>query len=230
MGRVDDEVVRGQDAERLPSGRHRLSRSYVASNQRGRILQAVIEVVGATGYGHFTIDAIVTRSAISKKTFYEHFRNKDEAFLAAYDSVTARLIEGVSAAMDEHESPKARMCAGLRALLVFLAAEPLAARMCVVEVLAAGREAIERRDRVKAYFSEMIITHLRALRPGCPEPGLTAEVIVGGVHEVLYSRISRDETHVLPGLERGLVGMFVLPKPPGEDHQDEAAPSAPPKA
>nr|WP_243725544.1 TetR/AcrR family transcriptional regulator [Actinomadura rubrisoli] len=209
-----DEGLRRPEAERLPSGRHRLSRSYVASNQRGRILQAVIEVVGAKGYAHLTIDAIVAKSAISKKTFYEHFKNKEEAFFAAYDSVTSRLIDAVSGVLGTQAAPDARLRAGLGALLEFLAAEPLAARMCVVEVLAAGPEAVERRDRVKQHFNAAIVTHLLALYPGCPEPELTAEVIVGGVHEVVYSRISRGEAHVLPSLWRGLVGMFVLPAPP----------------
>ncbi|WP_231330048.1 TetR/AcrR family transcriptional regulator [Actinomadura graeca] len=214
-----DGVRRAQGAARLPSGRHRLSRSYVAGNQRARILRSVIDIVGSKGYAQLTVDSVVTSSAVSKKTFYEHFRNKEEAFFAAYDSVASRLVDAVSAAFDSHAAPDARLRAGLGALLDFLAAEPLAARMCVVEVMAAGPDAVARRDEVKQHFNATIVTHLLALYPGCPEPELTAEVIVGGVHEVVYSRISRGEAHLLPTLWRGLVGMFVLPVPPEPEQQ-----------
>ncbi|MBE1534019.1 TetR/AcrR family transcriptional regulator [Actinomadura algeriensis] len=206
------------EAAKLPSGRHRLSRDYVASNQRARILRAVTEIAGGRGYSQLTIDAIVGASAISKKTFYEHFRNKEEAFFAACESVASRMTAAFDDAAARRTEPDSRLRAGLGALLEFLAAEPLGARMALVEVLAAGPEAVARRDRVKQHFSTMVAEHLLAMYPDFPEPGLAAEVIVGGVHEVLYSRISRGEAHALPALRRGLVRMYAIPAPRGADH------------
>ncbi|MEV5824445.1 TetR/AcrR family transcriptional regulator [Spirillospora sp. NPDC052242] len=206
------------EAAKLPSGRHRLSRDYVASNQRARILRAVTEIVGGKGYAQLTIDAIVGASAISKKTFYEHFRNKEEAFFAAFDSIAARMLAAFDDAAAGRREPDARLRAGLGALLEFLAAEPLAARMGVVEVLAAGPEAVARRDRIKQHFSTIVVEHLLAMYPDFPEPELAAEVIVGGVHEVLYSRISRGEAHALPAVRRGLVRMYAIPALPRTSH------------
>lgn len=217
MKKLDGEH-QGHGGGRLPSGRHRLSRDYVASNQRARILQAVIEAVGSDGYAQLTIDTIVGRSAVSKKTFYENFKSKEEAFLAAYDSVTDRVLELVIGSVDADAPLADRLHAGLGAFLQFIADEPLAARMCVVEVLAAGPEAVERRDRVKRLFSAMMVEHLRAQVPDYPEPELTAEVAVGGMHEVIFDRVNRGEAHTLPGLREALVNVFAIPHPPSADH------------
>ncbi|NEA21767.1 TetR/AcrR family transcriptional regulator [Actinomadura bangladeshensis] len=207
----------GGDVLRLPSGRHRLPRSYVVGNQRARILQAAIEVVGTNGYAQFTVDAVVAKSAVSKKTFYEHFKNKDDAFLAAYDSIAERGLQAVIDSVDDRAPLADRLRAGLGAFLEFMAGEPLAARMCVVEVLAAGPEAIERRDRIKRFFSETIVENLLTLAPDYPEPELAAEVVVGGVHEVVFDRINRGQTHTLPELREGLVNVFAIPERPAAD-------------
>ena len=41
------------------------------------------------GYAGITIPAICAAAQISKRTFYEHFESKDEAFTAAFDVALA---------------------------------------------------------------------------------------------------------------------------------------------
>ena len=69
-----------------------MSRSFVAENQRERILAAVADVVSAASYGELTVEGIIVTAGISRRTFYEHFKNKDDAFLAAYDAITTQLV------------------------------------------------------------------------------------------------------------------------------------------
>src|SRR6516162_10790620 len=76
----------------LPSGRHGLLRSFVAANQRERILSAVAEAVAELGYAEMSVEAIVVRAGVSRRTFYEHFKNKEDAFLAAYDALLYQLV------------------------------------------------------------------------------------------------------------------------------------------
>src|SRR5918992_1285180 len=135
----------GRQPHQLPPGRHGLSRSFVAKNQRERILAAVADVTSAASYPEMTVEDVIVHAGVSRRTFYEHFKNKEEAFLAAYDAVLLQLLSIVQAAIDTEETFPARMCAGLRAFLDFLAREPGFARMCIVEALAAGPEAIARR-------------------------------------------------------------------------------------
>jgi hypothetical protein len=52
---------RGPD--QLPSGRHRLLPSFVAANQRERILSAVAQATAELGYTDLSVEAIIARAA-----------------------------------------------------------------------------------------------------------------------------------------------------------------------
>src|SRR5262245_30066555 len=66
---------KGRRPHQLPAGRHGLTRSYVLSNQRDRIVGSVIEEVSETGYAGLTVRGVVERAGVSRRTFYEHFSN-----------------------------------------------------------------------------------------------------------------------------------------------------------
>ncbi len=201
-----------EEMAKLPSGRHHLSRNYVVGNQVGRILQAVVQVVGEKGYASLTVDAVIAASGVSRRTFYQLFKNKEDAFIAAYDLVASRLAEAVRESMTVEGGPVEKMNAGLAAFLEFLAAEPLAARMVIVEVLAAGPVAIERRDHAKQLFITTIADYLRRADPDWADPELTGEGIAGAVLEIIYSRIRRGAADTLPALHPSLIRMFATPR------------------
>jgi hypothetical protein len=103
------------------------------------------------------------------------------------------------------------MRAGLAAFLDFLAREPGFARMCIVEALAAGPEAIARRNGAMAAFATLISDNAREIgTPLEPQP-LTAETIVGGTYEVVYTRIVRGDIRRLPELLADLLYPALLP-------------------
>jgi AcrR family transcriptional regulator len=196
--------------QQLPPGRHGLTRTFVESNQRERILVAVAHEAGEAGYGAMTVESIIGRAGVSRRTFYEHFKNKHEAFLAAYDEAAAHLADAVMTAVGAVEGFAQRVQACLGALLQFLADEPALARLCVVEVLAAGPEAVKRRgDGVRA-FAALVDQHARDLLDESSRL-LTAETVVGGMYEVIYSRVLRGDTATLPMLLPDLIYSALLP-------------------
>src|SRR4051794_5075686 len=88
-------------ARPLPRGPHRLARADVMASQRGRMLDAIAQVVAEKGYGAVTVADVVERAGVSRKTFYEHFRDKESCFLAAYDAGVDVLIATMRAAGGE---------------------------------------------------------------------------------------------------------------------------------
>jgi AcrR family transcriptional regulator len=183
----------------------------VAQNQRERILAAVADVTSAASYVEMTVEGIIVTAGVSRRTFYEHFKNKDEAFLAAYDEITALLVERVFGAVQAANGFPERAVAGLGTFLEFLASEPAFARMCVVEVLAAGPEAITRRNNVMRAFAQLIDGEAKELLPDRASPALTAETVVGGIYEVVYGRVLRGEIKTLPELLPDLTYSALLP-------------------
>lgn len=204
---------RQRDAHQLPPGRHGLPRSFVVSNQRERILDAVAEVVSMAGYAAMSVEDIVVTAGVSRRTFYDHFKGgKEEAFLAAYDAISEQLVGRVATALEEAETFPAGVAACLQAFLEFVASEPSFADMCIVEVLAAGPQAIQRRNNVMNAFSGFIRNAAEDVLP--PErrpPAITSETIVGGIYEVVYARILDGKVRELPELLPDLAYGMMLP-------------------
>jgi AcrR family transcriptional regulator len=48
------------------------------------MLLGMVEAVADKGYAKTTVADVLTRARASRETFYEHFANKQECFLAAY--------------------------------------------------------------------------------------------------------------------------------------------------
>jgi AcrR family transcriptional regulator len=194
----------------LPRGRHGLLRSFVAADQRDRILAAVAQAAAELGYTEMSVESVIARAGVSRRTFYEHFRNKEDAFLAAYDAVVHRQARHIRRAYFRERTVQKRLGAGIRAYLQFMADEPELARMCIVEVLAAGPRAIARRNEAMRMFAEIIEDNIHELIPGCRRAALTAETIVGGIHEVVFSRIIADRIDELPGLTDDLLATILM--------------------
>jgi len=184
----------------------------VARNQRERMLAAVAQVASTHGYGAMSVQDVVREAGVSRRTFYEQFKNKDHAFLAAYDEASGRLVTTIRAAMEAEQTFETKISTGLRAFLELLAASPAFAKMCIVEVLAAGPDAISRRARTMEEFTGVFedAAQQTLIKETPPSP-LIAETIVGGVYETVYRRIARGETAELPRLLPDLVESALLP-------------------
>jgi AcrR family transcriptional regulator len=181
------------------------------ANQRERILSAVGDVASVAGYSDMTVEGVIVTAGVSRRTFYEHFTGKDEAFLAAFDAVLEQLFATVTEAYEREEPGAARLCAGLSAFLDFLAREPAFARMCIVEALAAGPEAVSRRNAAMATLARIIDESARDLDAPLQPSKLTAETIVGGLYEVIFARVVRGDIRELPELLPDLMYSVLLP-------------------
>jgi AcrR family transcriptional regulator len=203
---------RRRESHQLPAGRHGLSRQFVVSNQRERILAAVAEVCSASGYVAMSVEDIVVTSGVSRRTFYDNFRGKQDAYLAAYDEVVNQLMARVSDAYNAADGLMAKVRDSLATFLDFVADEPAFADMCIVEVMAAGPEAIERRNRTMAIFAGLIEQAAAAELPKSKlPPSLTAETLVGGIYEVVYARVLQGHGDELPALLPDLLFSVLLP-------------------
>jgi AcrR family transcriptional regulator len=194
-------------AQQLPKGRHGLSRAFIASNQRERLLDAIANVVAEKGYAATRVADITEYAGVSRKTFYELFTDKEDCFLAAYDAITAllmdRMAKGLAAVADD--SWEQQVSALLGEFLRFLAAEPAFARMCIVEVLGSGPRGLARRDAaIEAFFP--VVDQIPRAQPGADKhlSELTPVFVTGGILEVVYAAIRRGDTARLPELEEDL--------------------------
>jgi AcrR family transcriptional regulator len=186
---------------RLPRGTHGLDRSLVAASQRTRLLEAVGRAVADKGYSAATIDDIVRDAGVSKKTFYEHFSDKLECFLAAYEAASDELLEHVRAAQEAAVGEPgraggaraeagdaawlARTRAGIHAYLRWLAAEPALARVFLIEIAAAGPVALELRERMRDRYAD----RMRELQTAGDVPDEIFHAVVAGADDLVVRRL-----------------------------------------
>jgi AcrR family transcriptional regulator len=189
---------------RLPRGTHGLDRDVVEASQRTRLLEAVGRAVAERGYAAATIDDVVRRAGVSKKTFYEHFADKEDCFLAAYEAASEELLARVREAHAIHDDWLERTRAGVRAYLRWLAAEPALARVFLIEVAAAGPRALERREALRDRYAELI----RERRPS-DLPFEILHAVVAAVDDVVVRHIREHGAERLPELEPILMRLQV---------------------
>jgi AcrR family transcriptional regulator len=201
-----------REPHQLPAGRHGLSGAFVAEHQRRRILTAVAEVCDKVGYVGMSVQDVIVAAGVSRKTFYINYRDKEDAFLAAYDDASERLLAQVKEAYASADTLVDRTRESLRTLLEAVAAEPATASVCLVEVLAAGPAALERRNammhELATLVDETAAEGLRSLKRPSP---LVAETLVGGIYEVLASRVATGRVAELPALLPDLMFALLLP-------------------
>jgi AcrR family transcriptional regulator len=195
---------------RLPSGRHGLSREAVLHSQRDRLLRGMAAAVAARGYAGTRIADVTAIAGVSRRTFYEHFANKEDCFLAAFAFGADLLVARVRAAYEPPGAWPDRLRAGVGALLTGLASEPDFARVCLVEVLAAGPRALELRRHVLDAFAALVRDSQRD-SPAPPPPALAYEILVGGICEALYARVQSGHPGDLPALLPELADSALLP-------------------
>jgi AcrR family transcriptional regulator len=201
-----------QGAQRLPRGRHGLSRDFVTENQRERIFDSLAAVSAAHGYAEVRVQDITEHAGVSRRTFYDLFADKEQCFLAAYELIMERLIGEVSAAYAAGDRPwPERVATALRALIQRYASEPDLARLAMVEVLAAGRAALERRDAALRRFATFLDPGKAGLPAEMEGTEVLTQAVIGGLYEALYTYIVDGHTEQLPALVPDVLYCVLVP-------------------
>jgi AcrR family transcriptional regulator len=155
-------------------------------------------LVADKGYAAVTIDDIARTARISKRTFYDHFADKERCFLAAYTMASDIVFDAVRAAAADRSRPwRERFDAVLETYLRALAARPEVTRVFHVEIQAAGPEALELRQGVTGRYAALL---RRIVREG-GETQLdeaTAFALLGASHELVLHAVAHGRTARLP--------------------------------
>jgi AcrR family transcriptional regulator len=193
-------------------GAAEVDRGRVAQIQRSRILAAVVDVVGAEGFARFTVEHVVARAGVSRRTFYQEFDDREDCFRAAFEDAAARVSTVVVGGFEQERQRgwRAGLRGGLTALLRFLEDEPGLAGLLVVDALAAGPDVLESRTGLLAGLAR-VVDHGRDQPRGRRPPALTGEGVVGAVFSVIHARLLARDPAPLSELVAPLMSMIVLP-------------------
>jgi AcrR family transcriptional regulator len=183
----------------------------VSEIQRARLLTAAAETVEQVGYSRMTVANIISRAGVSRKTFYDAFADREDCFLALLEETIARAGSVVGDAYCEQRHWRAGIRAALGSLLVLMEREPALARLWLVEACKGGERVLERRAETLERLARLIAEGQGRSHAALDPAGVVAEGVVGGVSEIVRTRLRRSSDESLTDLLGPLMYMIVLP-------------------
>jgi AcrR family transcriptional regulator len=158
----------------------------------------MVAVVAEEGYHHSSVEKVLVRSGVSRRTFYEQFTNREDCFLTAYDEIAARALALVEQECARASSPDDHLERALRAFLEFWAEHPEEACTCLDEVTAAGPGGRARHAVTVERLAGLLHRPLRRLRGARGLDPLAAQAFVGGIYELIRAPADPGELTALP--------------------------------
>jgi AcrR family transcriptional regulator len=181
----------------------------VQEHQRERLINAMVETVSTEGYQATSVADVLALARVSRSAFYELFRDKEDCFLACYDRSTGLLSDAVVAALAEGGTWLERVRSAYAAVTGYFAEHPKLARVCMVEVLAAGPAANARYHAAITALVSVVEADMTAdpAVPRLPRPILLG--LVGGAAAIVQTEIRAGRTGELPAITEGLVRLHL---------------------
>lgn len=176
-------------AQRAGAAAAEAGQGRVSAIQRTRMLNAMVEVAGERGAPGASVAHIVERAGISRRTFYEHFEDREDCFLAAFDYALGRACEVVIPAYESGGAWRERVRSGLAALLGFFDEQPGLGALLTIDALGAGPRALARRTELLDALIAVVDGGREDVKVGQEPPPLAADGVVGAVFNVLHARM-----------------------------------------
>jgi AcrR family transcriptional regulator len=164
-------------------------REQTRREQRRRILRATAELVAKRGYNAVTADMIVKRAKVSPRTFYRHYRSKEDCFLALFDAVFARVRGDVEEALAEEMPWPEQVITTLRVIGDLIRGDPIVSRAIIVEAPTAGPVIFERYERANRALVPLFAAGREFHPRGQALPSTLEMTLAGSVLWSAYQRL-----------------------------------------
>ncbi|MEV4976776.1 TetR/AcrR family transcriptional regulator [Streptomyces scopuliridis] len=169
-------------------------------SRRTRLIAAGLELFGTQGYAATSVRAVLREAGLQERYFAESFTGLEGLLAAVHDDVHDRGYAFAVAEMARGESPEERLRLMVDAVARWLADDPRAARVKLVEVVGAGPLAERHRQLGMQAYAALIEAELPPLPPEMKmDPRQLSMALVAGVNGVLLDwltgslDISRDQ-------------------------------------
>ena len=170
--------------------------------QMRRLLEAAGIVFAEMGWADATVEAIVNRAGMSRRTFYEHFDDLKECLLVLHQKVTKVSFRTVESQVHGQTEPPEMLRMGVMAFLGGIAMFPHMARVMFRVVRSAGPEFERAHEQMMARFAKLVLDGVErslasgrynATRPADGQVELRVFALVSGMEAVAMRYVMRGE-------------------------------------
>jgi AcrR family transcriptional regulator/DNA-binding MarR family transcriptional regulator len=173
------------------------------------MIDAATDALERGGRSALTVTAIIRNAGVSRKTFYEQFTDAEDCLLEVLEHAVVSLGEPVRRARESQPGWLDGLRAAVAALLAAIDANRPLARVALLDSLTGARRVLERRDRLIEQLA-LEITPPVSRAGGLGEP-YVARATIGGISELLVSRLRLDDSATLADLYAPIMSLIVLP-------------------
>jgi len=170
--------------------------------RKSALLDAGLSVVAEHGLAGATIEAVTAQAGLSKRYFYEHFRTRDELFVALTERLVAQVTDAVMAGVADHRADLSeRLRDAFTGVVEILTDDPRNARL-YVEVVGSGplKDIVGRAEHTLAeLLVDALLADVDATARDRVRLGTATLVIVVGIAQAVSDwldggiGLSRDE-------------------------------------
>jgi AcrR family transcriptional regulator len=164
---------------------------------RERLIEAMAASIERSGYRETTVADVVRIARTSRRTFYQHFEDREACFLALFDAINDQMMEQVAGAVRPEQSLEEQVDSALDAYIAGVSAQPALYRSFVHELPFLGRPGADRLVAVTERFAALLVELVESARRQQPSlatralPMDTAIMIVGGLRELAVTYLQR---------------------------------------
>jgi AcrR family transcriptional regulator len=200
-------------------GRGKYDRSMTAAarqaDQRAKLLDAATSVIASKGFAETTVEAIVARAGMSRRTYYEHFSDTRDVLAQIYERAAAISLTIVTSSARAQTDSLEALRVGISAYFAAVASYPDVARVMFLEYRQGGRDFETRYQRDSAKYAEQLLELLEAIhldghitkRP----TEATVFAIAKGIENLAIRAIARGEPAKLAGLVPEIYELALAP-------------------
>jgi AcrR family transcriptional regulator len=179
--------------------------------ERERLVSATIAIASVRGFADTTVEMLLERAGLDRRSFEGEFERLEDCFLAAWDEIHDEYMTRARAAYEAEHGWRHRIRALADETVRCIEARPDESRLLAVEVLELGEDGRARLEAMIGELAEMVDAGRLEAANAAQIPPSTAEGIVGGsYHRLLRAMRTEREPNPEP-LVSELVSFAVIP-------------------
>jgi AcrR family transcriptional regulator len=165
--------------------------SVAEPSHRERLIEAMAASIDTKGYRETTVADVVRIARTSRRTFYEHFEDREACFLALFDAINDATMEQIATAVRPDSPLGEQVDRALDSYFASIAGKPALYRSFVRELPGLGQAGADRQFAVIERFAQLLIGLVESGRREQPDLVLRpltmdiAIMIVGGLRELI---------------------------------------------
>jgi AcrR family transcriptional regulator len=183
---------------------------------RDKILFAALQLFTSKGFQETSILEVVETAHVSKTTFYNFFRNKEELLVRLFEQLAEEILDEVKRAVREEKQATYKGFAGIRRYIQLCTERDSVARLLLITSAGVSGEVEAVRRKAHARFARLFQQTAREVMPervSEVEIQVVSKAMVGAINEVVIQRVAdgseeMDIDHLARLLNRIVVSSF----------------------